>query len=164
MGDLTADGLDEVVLAATDVGTATHALIALLAARRPWAGGEDVLSVGRRLLVADRLGVPNRQAFRARVLSQTAVYFDRFARPGWRLVGAEVVVGGDVALDLLWERGARLQADEIKTGRLRLVDRPVLQAQCRAQLQAGREEFGEGFEAVRAVVLARPDWSFEVQA
>jgi len=154
----------QILAVASDVGTATHALIGYLAARFGTPTPEQVLRLGRAGLYAPNLGVPNRQALRAQVLSRAALYFREFARPGWRFVGSEVIVDNDVALDLLWERHGVLEADEIKTGRLRPVDLERLRLQVEAQLEAGIREFGASFSAVRAIVLTRPSTSFVVRA
>ena len=112
----------DVLAAASDVGIATHALIGHLAARFGAPTPEQVLGIGRAALVGPRLALPNRQAMRAQVLSLTAVYFREFARTGWHFAGREVIVDHDVALDLLWERAGALEADKLKTGRLRPAD------------------------------------------
>ena len=154
----------DALAAASGVGVATHALIGHLAARFGVPTPEQVLRIGRAGLIGARLAVPNRQAVRAQVLSRTAVYFREFARTGWRFVGREVVVDHDLALDLLWERAGVLEADEIKTGRLRPVDLEGLRRDVAAQLDAARRVYGDAFVAVRAVVLTRPETSFEVRA
>lgn len=154
----------QILAVASDVGTATHALIGHLAARLGTPTPEQVLRIGRAGLYAPNLGVPNRQALRAQVLSRAALYFREFARPGWRFVGSEMITDNEVALDLLWERHGALEADEIKTGRLRPVDLERLRLQVEAQLEAGIREFGAAFSAVRAVVLTRPSTSFVVRA
>jgi len=154
----------QILAVASDVGTATHALIGYLAARFGTPTPEQVLRFGRAGLYARNLAVPNRQALRAQVLSRAALYFREFGRPGWRFVGSEVIVDNDVALDALWERHGVLEADEIKTGRLRPVDLERLRLQAQAQLEAGVREFGDAFAAVRGVVLTRPWTSFELRA
>ena len=57
-----------------------------------------------------------------------------------------------------------MEADEIKTGRLRPVDLERLRQQVEAQLEAGIREFGASFSAVRAIVLTRPSTSFVLRA
>lgn len=153
-----------ILAVASNVGTATHALIAYLAERFGSPTPEQVLRIGRASLHSASLGVPSRQALRAHVLSLAAVYFRDFARPGWRLVGSEVIADHDVAFDLLWERDGILEADELKTGRLRPVDLERLRRQAQAQLEAGMLEFGDAFAAVHAIVLARPSTSFVLRA
>ena len=153
----------EILANASDVGTATHALIAALAIRFGTATPEQVWRVGRASLLGPNLSCPGRQALRAQVLSRAAVYFRDFARPGWKLVGTEVVAG-DVAFDLLWERDGHLEADEIKTGRLRPADLRRARIQAQSQLEAGIGEYGEAFDAVRGVVLTRPWTSFVLRA
>ena len=154
----------QILAVASDVGTATHALIAHLAGRFGTPTSEQVLRIGRAGLYARNLAVPNRQALRAQVLSRAALYFREFGRPGWRFVGSEVIVDNEVALDLLWEHHGSLEADEIKTGRLRPVDLERLRIQAEAQLHAGMREFGDVFAAVRGVVLTRPSTSFVLRA
>jgi len=154
----------DVLAAASDVGVATDALIGHLAARFGVLTPEQVLRIGRAALVGPRLALPNRQAMRAQVLSRTAVYFREFARTGWRFAGREVIVGHAVALDLLWERAGVLEADAIETGRLRPADVERLRRQVEGQLYAGKRAYGDSFAAVRAVVLTRPQTSFEVRA
>jgi len=57
-----------------------------------------------------------------------------------------------------------LEADEIKTGRLRPVDLERLRLQVESQLEAGIREFGTAFAAVHAIVLTRPSTSFVLRA
>lgn len=145
---------------AAGVGSATHQLIAYLAARWQQPTPSEIWREGRRWLEARNVAVPNRQAFRAQALTRAAVYFDRFARPGWRFAGHHLVKSPGVEYDLVWQRGRRLEVDEIKTGRLRPADLERAQEQARLQLLAGDAAFGPGFAGVRVVVLTRPEQSF----
>jgi hypothetical protein len=75
----------------------------------------------------------HRQALLPFVVPMAASYLRHFKRPGWRFLGSEVIVG-DVALDLLWQRGSRLEADEVKSS----ASTPTLwRAAAEAQLDPG---------------------------
>jgi hypothetical protein len=96
----------------------------------------------------------HRQALLAFVVPMAASYLRHFSRPGWRFLGSEVIVG-DVALDLLWQRGSRLEADEVKSSASApALWRAVAEAQAAAQARAGRQHFGGAFAGVRITALA----------
>jgi hypothetical protein len=62
-----------------------------------------------------------------------------------------------VSLDLLWQRGQRLEADEVKSSVLQPgAFMPAAQEQALEQARAAREHFGPGFAGVRIAALAMP--------
>lgn len=136
-------------------GVLCHRLIAELCAREitePHA--IEALAAG---LLPPRLAAVHRQALLSFVVPMAASYLRHFARPGWRFLGAEVIVG-DVALDLLWQRGGRLEADEVKSSASQPAAwRPAAEAQALAQASAARKHFGSPFAGVRIVALALAD-------
>ncbi len=146
----------------SEVGTATHRLIAAVAAspgHRPDA--QRVTALARRT-VGVGLSTSARQTLRAGTISMACVYFARFWTPGMRLIGCEVVVQ-DQALDLLWQLPeGQLLADEIKTGLFSDRDGGLVRAQVEAQLHASRAVLGPRLRGVRAVLLRRPGDSFEL--
>jgi len=103
----------------------------------------------------------HRLAARQRLLGPVAVYFADFGpRPRWKLIGAEVSIGRS-RVDLLWKDGARLFADELKTGPA-AVDLAAAQVdeQALRQARAGAKRYGANFAGVRVVLLAAPARSF----
>jgi len=71
----------------------------------------------------------------------------------------------DVRLDIVWQRGAKFEADELKSGisggRSR---RPAAIAQAKAELRAGQQVFGAAFRGIRIVVLVDPAASLVVRS
>jgi hypothetical protein len=69
-------------------------------------------------------------------------------------LGSEVILG-DVALDLLWQHGSRLEADEVKSSASApTLWRATAEAQAAAQARAARQHFGSAFAGVRIAALA----------
>jgi hypothetical protein len=133
-------------------GTLCHRVIAELCAR----GTTDPRSIETVAAAMLPVGLApvHRQALMTFVVPMAASYVRHFRRSGWRFLGSEVIVG-DVALDLLWQRGNRLEADEVKSS----ASTPTLwragaEAQAAAQARAARRHFGSGFSGVRIVGLA----------
>jgi hypothetical protein len=117
-----------------------------------------------RSLLPKGLAPGHRQALLSFLVPMAGSYLTHFARPGWRFAGSEVVVGG-VALDLLWERAGRLQADEVKScASTTLAWRERAAPQAHAQACAARAHYGRAFEGVRVVALAVADAGFWVAA
>ncbi|HEV3321088.1 MAG TPA: hypothetical protein VG147_02725 [Solirubrobacteraceae bacterium] len=95
-----------------------------------------------------------RQALLTFLVPMAGSYLRHFSRPGWRFLGSEVIVG-PIALDLLWQHGSRLEADEVKSSASTpTLWRDAAQAQAAAQARAGRRHFGEAFAGVRIAALA----------
>ena len=143
-------------------GTLCHALVAELCGK----GITDphAIEPHARALLPQGLAAVHQQALLSFLVPMAGSYLTRFARPGWRFAGSEVIVGG-VALDLLWERAGRLQADEVKScasTTLAWHDRAA--AQAHAQATAARAHYGQAFEGVRVVALAVADAGFWVAA
>lgn len=144
------------------IGTLAHAALAdLLTARLPLTTRDAVRATDA--LLPTGLAPTYRLSLRQRCASAVSRYQREFARSGsWRFIGAEVQAE-EVRLDLLWTGpGGAIEADEIKTGsspELRFAD-GVRQAS--AQVELGRRAFGPKFEAVRLLLLARPDLSVRV--
>jgi hypothetical protein len=133
-------------------GTFCHQLIAELCKRQ--ITGSPAIEAAALALAPARLAAVHRQALLSFVVPMAASYVRHFARPGWRFLGAEVIVG-DVALDLLWQRRGRLEADEVKSSASEPTAwRPAAEAQALAQAHAGREHYGSSFAGVRIVALA----------
>lgn len=104
----------------------------------------------------------HRRALLASVVSMAGINLRHFSRHGWRFLGSEVIVA-NVALDLLWQRGSRLEVDEVKssvTTPEQWRERALAQAQ--AQAVAGRAEYGDGCAGVRVTPLAWPKKAFFV--
>jgi hypothetical protein len=140
------------VWAPTVRGTLCHRLIAELCERR--VSDRHAIEPYARALLPKGLAPVHRQALLSFLVPMAACYLTRFARSGWRFAGSEVLVGG-VALDLLWERDGRLEADEVKSSASEpTLFLPAAEAQARAQAQAAREYFGVSFAGVRVVALA----------
>jgi len=151
--------VDDLELASAD-GVAIHALIAAIAERHGAdASPDQVLEFARRL-GSRKLAPVYRQSARQRVTTAAAFYFRRFAPSGWSFVGSETVIR-DVALDLLWERRGSFMADELKSGLTAgTLEKGRVAAQVSAQVAAGRDEWGDGFVGVRAILLSTPEESF----
>lgn len=133
-------------------GALCHRLIAELCTREI----TDIPSIEALALtmLPERLAPVHRQALLAFVLPMGASYLRHFSRPGWRFLGSEVIVG-NVALDLLWQRGSRLEADEVKSSASEpTLWRAAAEAQAAAQVRAGRRHFGTDFAGVRIAALA----------
>lgn len=134
-----------------NVGRLTHAVAAAQLER-----GEafDVASLRQCVdaLISPRISVNHKQAIRQRVTTALVVYREALVPAGWRFVSAEEVVR-DVKLDILWEQpSGALVADELKTGTWPLSSIEAATRQCESQCAAGREAFGDSFEAVRLIV------------
>jgi hypothetical protein len=143
-------------------GTLCHRLIAELCARRQ-SDPRSIEPLARELL-APTLPVVHRQALLSFIVPMAASYLRHYGRPGWQFLGSEVIVD-DVALDLLWQRRDRLEADEIKSSAAEPAQwLPAAEAQARAQADAARAHFGECFAGVRVVGLAVADTSVWVSA
>lgn len=149
---------------ASELGTRIHEAIGLVAqAHGSCASPQQVMSVTKQLDFG-RGRSPNQAAKRQRTITAAAAYFRNFARPGWKYEGREVIVD-DVALDLLWSNGGRLQADEIKTGFSAVEQGETLaRRQAESQCGAGRTRFGSSFEGVRVVLLGSVSQSFFVSS
>jgi hypothetical protein len=133
-------------------GALCHELIALMCARKITAPRS--IETLAATVIPEGLAPVHRQALLSFVVPMAASYARRFARPGWRFMGSEVIVG-DVALDLLWQRGDRLEADEVKSSASTPTWwRAAAEAQAAAQARAGRLHFGSTFAGVRIAALA----------
>ena len=143
-------------------GSLCHQLIAELC-DRAITDPHEIEPLARSVL-PPRLAVVRRQALLSFLVPMAGSYLRHFARPDWRFMGSEIIVGS-VALDLLWQRGERLEADEVKScasgaeGWL-----PAAEAQAREQALACRVHFGSRFAGVRVVALAIPSTSVWVPA
>jgi hypothetical protein len=143
-------------------GSLCHRLIAELC-ERGVTDPHEIEPVARTVL-PPRLAVAHRQALLSFLVGMAGSYLSHFARPGWRFLGSEVIVG-DVALDLLWQRGERLKADEVKScASQREGWLAAAEAQARAQVREARTHFGSQFAGVRVVALAFPNASVWVPA
>lgn len=133
-------------------GALCHTLIAEICAREI-TDPRSIEELATAMLPAG-LAPVHRQALLTFLVPMTASYLRHFSRPGWRFLGSEVIVG-DVALDLLWQRGSRLEADEVKSSASTPTQwRAAAQAQAAAQARAGRRHFGGTFAGVRIAALA----------
>ncbi len=133
-------------------GALCHRLIAEICAREI-TEPRSIETLAAAMLPA-RLAPVHRQALLAFVVPMAASYLRHFRRPGWRFLGSEVIVG-DVALDLLWQRGSRLEADEVKSSASApTLWRAAAEAQAAAQARAARRHFGGAFAGVRIAALA----------
>jgi hypothetical protein len=142
-----------------------HELVAELARTRDSLDRDHAVGEARRVLrrwEGDRALV-YRQAVRMRVITAACVYFGEFSRRGWRLLGAQAIVGGS-EFDLIWQRGERLEADELKTGRFGEAEQAAARVQAERQALAGRAFYGSGFAGVRVVSLSAPAQSFWVSS
>ena len=136
-------------------GRLCHLLISELCAKR--ASDPHAVETVARGLLPPTLSPVHRQALLSFIVPMGASYLRHYARPGWRFLGSEVIVG-DVALDLLWQRGSRLEADEVKSSAAQPAEwMPAAEAQARAQVQAARAHYGSAFAGVRVVALALAD-------
>jgi hypothetical protein len=143
-------------------GALCHQLIGELCARE--ITDPHAIEPHARALLPPGLAAVHHQALLSFLVPMAGSYLTRFARPGWRLQGSEVIVGG-VALDLLWERAGRLQADEVKSSVSTVLGwRERAAEQARAQAAAGRAHYGPVFEGVRVVALAVPEHGFWIAA
>ncbi len=143
-------------------GALCHQLIAELCARE--ITEPHAIEPHARALLPQRLAAVHQQALLSFLVPMAGSYLTRFARPGWRFAGSEVIVG-EVALDLLWERAGRLQADEVKScASTTLAWRERAATQAHAQARAARAHYGQAFEGVRVVALAVADAAFWVAA
>lgn len=89
-----------------------------------------------------------------RIAAAVASYERNFLKNDWRFAGDEVITGG-VALDLLWVvPGGSYVSDEVKSGLSAVLRMPQYERQCRAQLSAGIERYGDQFAGVRLLLLA----------
>jgi hypothetical protein len=143
-------------------GTLCHRLIAELCER----GIIDPHGIEprARAVLPRGLARVHEQALLSFLVPMAGSYLARSARAGWQFEGSEVIVGG-VALDLLWKRGGRLQADEVKScASVAITWRERAAAQARTQACAARSHYGPAFEGVRVVALAVPDDGFWVSA
>lgn len=103
-----------------------------------------------RPVIPEGLAPTHRLMLERRAAAAAATYLFEFdPRPSWEPLGVEVTIA-DVRLDLLFRRGAKVRADEIKTGRL---NRGAY-VQAEIQAQRGREAFGASFAGVRLISLA----------
>lgn len=138
------------------IGTLTHELISAIAAA---CGGGPSTEQVRRVVAGFDFGAysaPTVRVRRQRSATLAAVFFRRFSRPAWTLVGSEQIVD-DVAFDLLWQQEGCIEADEIKTGSSASgVSLEEARVQAQGQAQVGREEFGQSFGGVRLVLLKAP--------
>jgi hypothetical protein len=133
-------------------GALCHTLIAEICAREI-TDPHSIEALAATVLPAG-LAPVHRQALLTFLVPMAGSYLRHFSRPGWRFLGSEVIVG-DVALDLLWQHGSRLEADEVKSSASTpTLWRAAAQAQAAAQAGAGRRHFGEAFAGVRIAVLA----------
>jgi hypothetical protein len=133
-------------------GALCHRLIAELCVRELTETGSIEVLAATMLPVG--LAPVHRQALLAFIVPMAASYLRHFSRPGWRFLGSEVIVG-DVALDLLWQRGSRLEADEVKSSASApTLWRAAAEAQAAAQACAARRHFGDAFAGVRIAALA----------
>ena len=134
-------------------GALCHRLIAEICAREI-TEPRSIETLAATMLPAG-LAPVHRQALLAFVVPMAASYLRHFSRPGWRFLGSEVIVG-DVALDLLWQRGSRLEADEVKSS----ASTPTLwraaaqRAGRRPGARAPTQHFGDAFAGVRITALA----------
>jgi len=140
-------------------GLLCHQALALAARSDAWS---RVRAEGAAAAVLPPdLSVVHRSALLTFLVTALGTYALHFRRQGWRFEDAEVVVGGEAALDLLWRRGSRWFADEVKSSLTFVPDwAPRAREQARTQLAAGRRQFGRGFEGVRVVAIADPPASF----
>ncbi len=143
-------------------GSLCHRLIAELCARD--ITDPSAIEGFARGLLPPHLAAVHRQALLSFLVPMAASYLRHFARPGWTLLGSEVIVNG-VALDLLWQRAERLEADEVKSSASQpQAFMPAAQEQALAQAHAARDHFGPEFAGVRIVALAMPPASVWVTA
>jgi hypothetical protein len=157
---------DALVGGPSATGVLIHRLIAELARRHGPPSPQWTAREARRVIGEWGEGghAPvYRQAIRMRAITAAAVYFAEFARPGWRLIAALLIVG-DAELDLVWQRAGRIEADELKTGRFAAAELAAARAQAARQALAGRGMFGESFAGVRVVPLTSPEQAFWVAA
>jgi hypothetical protein len=143
-------------------GTLCHRLIAELCALE--IVDPHAIEPHARALLPRGLASVHHLALLSFLVPMASCYVTRFARAGWQFAGSEVIVGG-VALDLLWERAGRLQADEVKScASVAMAWQERAARQARAQARAARAHYGRAFEGVRVVALAVPDAGFWVAA
>lgn len=143
-------------------GILCHRLIARLCERG--ISDRHAIEPYARALLPSGLARAHQQALLSFLVPLAGVYLTRFLRPGWQFSGSEVIVGR-VALDLLWERSGRQQADEIKSSvSVTPGWREGAVEQARTQAAAAREQYGRAFEGVRVVALALPHETFWVAA
>jgi hypothetical protein len=142
----------EMVWAPEVRGALCHRLIAELCAHEITMTG-SIEPFAAAVLPAE-LAPVHRQALLAFVVPMAASYLRHFSRPGWQFLGSEVIVG-EVALDLLWQRGSRLEADEVKSSASApTLGRAAAEVQAATQARCGRRHFGDAFAGVRITVLA----------
>lgn len=135
-------------------GSLCHQLIARLC-EQGITDPHEIEPVARSVLPWP-LAVVHRQALLSFLVPMAGSYLRHFARPDWRFMGSEVIVG-PVALDLLWQRGERIEADEVKSCASQTEGWLLAaEAQAREQAIAAGEHFGPKFAGVRIVALAIP--------
>jgi hypothetical protein len=133
-------------------GALCHRLIAEICARE--ITDTHSIEALAAAMLPTRLALVHRQALLTFLVPMAGSYLRHFSRPGWRFLGSEVIVGS-VALDLLWQQGSRMEADEVKSSAsIPTLWRAAAQAQAAAQARAGRRHFGEVFAGVRVAALA----------
>jgi hypothetical protein len=133
-------------------GALCHRLIAEICTRE--ITDTRSIEVLATAMLPTRLAPVHRQALLTFLVPMAGSYLRHFSRPNWRFLGSEVIVG-PVALDLLWQHGSRLEADEVKSSASTpTLWRAAAQAQAAAQAHAGRRHFGEAFAGVRVAALA----------
>lgn len=133
-------------------GALCHTLIAEICAREI-TDPRSIEALAGTVLPAG-LAPVHRQALLTFLVPMASSYLRHFSRPGWQFLGSEVIIA-DVALDLLWQRGSRLEADEVKSSASTpTLWRAAAEAQATAQARAGRQRFGDTFAGVRIAGLA----------
>jgi hypothetical protein len=143
-------------------GTLCHRLIAELCEHK--ITDPHVIERHARALLPGGLAPVHEQALLSFLVPMAGSYLTRSSRSGWHFEGSEVIVG-EVALDLLWARAGRLQADEVKScASVAIMWRERAAAQASVQARAARAHYGAAFEGVRVVALAVPDEGFWVAA
>lgn len=144
------------------VGRAAHRVIARLLERREREPSREEIVAEVRTEQAACLPHVYGIAARARLTSLVSTYFRLFVPDtGSKFVGAEIPLD-DAWLDLLFEGpGARLWADELKTG-VSVADRDdqALEEQLGREIRGALTLFGRRFVGVRVLPLAAPSRVF----
>ena len=115
-------------------------------------------------VLARRVAPVYRASIRSWVAGAVVRYDTHFRRSSaWRFLGAEAITG-DVALDLIWvDSRGHLEADELKTGLSPAGRSAQSFAQATAQASEAAAVFGARFQAVRLIVLTKPELSLVVR-
>lgn len=135
------------------LGSAVHELIQDLlcrGVRRPTT--EELLAAVASHPVLDRVVVHRLRAHQDLFLA-ASVYFNRFLREEWELLGVEVVHSAG-RFDIAWRRpDRRVIADELKTTKANL-DTSEFRAKLDADRAAAIESYGDDFAYLRVLVLS----------